>query len=99
MSTDLAKLLSASGLLGRSSRVIRANVASLIETSSKLDERFPGDIVPVPGTIDPRARPLIESYVQLLRDIDAWVGAPLELGPDWLDEIIARRGAWEGGVQ
>lgn len=95
------RILWASALLGNSSRFIRTNAASLIECHSNLVSvevaGASAKFVPVPGSIDPDAVGFIGQLIKLLRDIDAWIGAPLELGPDWLDDIIAQRNGWEGG--
>lgn len=93
------QILLASALLGRSNRIIRSNAAGLIEAHSTLRRDTSGEFVPIPGTIDPDAIGLIAQLIEMLRDIEKFIGTPLELGPSWLDDIIARRGAWSGGVQ
>lgn len=102
MNPDLQRILAASTLLGRASRLIRANAASLIECHSNLvsleRDGEPAEHVPAPGSIEPDSLPLIGQLIDLLRDIDAWVGQPLELGPPWLDDLLARRNGWEDGI-
>jgi hypothetical protein len=92
-------VLHASVLLGQASRFIRANVASLIEADSNLVSIEPAgeapDFWPVPGTLDDDAAPYVSQLVKLLRDIDKWIGTPLEMGPQWLDDLLARRNGWE----
>ncbi|MCM3419029.1 hypothetical protein [Sphingopyxis alaskensis] len=90
-----ARLAKADELLIRTSQFLRANVASLIETSSELDR---AKLEPIPGTITPRATPYIARIVAHLRDIDRHLGAPLELGPVWLDDLLARRNGWEDAL-
>lgn len=94
-------ILWASVLLGNASRFIRANAASLIEAHSNLVSLEPAgaeaEFVPVPGTLDDDVVPYIGRLVGLLRDIDKWVGEPLQMGPPWLDDLLARRNGWEGG--
>lgn len=92
------QILLASTLLGRASRYIRSNAAGLIEAHCMLKRDTSGEFVPMPGTMDPDAIGLIAQLVEILRDIDEFIGTPLEMGPAWLDDMIAKRGAWSGGV-
>lgn len=94
-----AKMEAAHFLLGRADCSIRANVSSLIECSSDLAALTPaGDMVPIPGTIEPQAAAYIARLVNLLRDIEEFIGEPLEAGPSWLDDILARRNGWEDAI-
>ena len=93
------QILLASTLLGRASRLIRSNAAGLIEAHCTLKRDKSGSFVPMPGTIETDAIGLIELLVEMLRDIDSFIGTPLEMGPLWLDDIIAKRGACSGGAQ
>jgi hypothetical protein len=95
------KVAVAWALLVEASRLIGANAASLIEAHSTLVSLEPAgaepELVPVPGSIEPDAIPLIARQIRLLREINAWVGGPLELGPGWFVDLVAQRNGWEGG--
>lgn len=97
-----AKMAAADALLVRSNYAIRANVSSLIECHSNLAgiEKKAGtaEPVPVPGTIEPSAAVYIARLIHILRDIEEFIGNSLEVGPPWLDDIIARRNGWEDGI-
>jgi len=55
--------------------------------------------VPEPGTVDVDGRIDIEGQIDLIRAIELHLGAVPFIGPEWFDDMVAKRGAWEGGVR
>lgn len=97
-----AKMAAADALLVRANYAIRANVSSLIECNSNLvsieKAGETAEPVPVPGTIEPSAVVYIARLIHILRDIEVFIGNSLEVGPPWLDDLLARRNGWEDGI-
>lgn len=89
-------------LLSRATVMLRIEVSSMIECHSQLvgdGERTR----PVPGTVAADVADDIAAMLDLIREIEAHLmgekGAkPIEGPVGWLDDVIARRNGWEGGL-
>lgn len=89
-----AKLTAADALLMRALEGLWASAQSDIASFSDVKAGCP-----VPGTIDPDFLEFIVDDLALIRDIESHIGFQRPpSGPTWFDDLIERRGAWEGSA-
>lgn len=85
----MSRLALVEDLLSRSLERLRADLASLVETSCNLDWNEAGEIVPRPGSCGIVAKEDIEQRLALVREIEAAIGRFAEHPePQWLDDLI-----------
>lgn len=90
-----ARLATANELLERTLERLWLSISSDIKSFSELDDAGH----PVPGTLDEDFVDFIVEDLQFVREIEAHVGFTRpHSGPTWFDDLIERRGAWEGSV-
>jgi hypothetical protein len=82
-------------LLERALVELRATLAGYVETSCGVD----AELRPVPGSCEAECVAPIEQLLGLVRDIEAMIGTPADLGwtpdmagPEWLTDLVA--GKW-----
>ena len=93
--------MSAQGLLIRALEETRGLVESNVWLCSDTGGDPQSDSFgPLPGTLEPECVEEVERQLTLIRDIEAWLGVASPFsGPAWLDDLIALRGDWAGGVR
>jgi hypothetical protein len=100
----MSRSAKAAGLLARADDILRNDVAELIIAHS-LTRGGDGERgIPIPGTLASDLFDVVEESLDLIRDI-GWhlsteKGYVTRVWPNsWLDDLLAFRGGWEGGVR